>query len=294
MSDNLTNRSPKQAAPASKASPAVSQGASVDYIGENGLLICGVCHHPKQHRLQLSQLLGGETRLVGCLCQCEMERLEAEQQELRLAADRERVKRLRRQSLMDKAFWESRFELAIVDAGNQGAFHLARSYVERFSEMLQINRGILLYGSPGTGKTYLAACIANALLEQGVPVLMTSFVKLNQLPSQPMDDGGLLDAMNRARLLILDDLGAERSTDYSIERVYHVIDNRVRLGLPMILTTNLSLEEMKYQEDIRYQRIYDRLFQHCYLAEVTGVSRRLREAAKLYREMEQMSHNRRK
>ena len=73
-----------------------------------------------------------------------------------------------------------------------------------------------------------------------------------------------------------------------MERVYSFIDSRVRARLPLILTTNLSLRQMQETTDLRYQRIYDRVFQVCYPVEVTGTSRRKREAAKLYREMTEL------
>lgn len=58
--------------------------------------------------------------------------------------------------------------------------------------------------------------------------------------------------MNQSKLLIIDDLGAERGTDYSLERVYDIIDSRYRSNKPIILTTNLTMEQMKNCEDIRY------------------------------------------
>lgn len=265
--------------------------AEGDFIGDDGLLHCGKCRTKKQTRFRLPEQLGGAEKIVPCACQCEVKRREAEEAAAQRARDQERIARLRRKSLMDEMFRQSTFEHAKVDEYNQKPMHIARRYTERFSEMLEKNRGILFYGPPGTGKTYTAACIANALLDQGIPVMMTSFVKLNQIVTTSHstdDDESVLDAMNRARLLIIDDLGAERDTDYSVERVYSFIDNRVRAKLPLILTTNLSLRQMQETTDLRYQRIYDRVFQVCYPVEVTGTSRRKREAAKLYREMTEL------
>ena len=75
-------------------------------------------------------------------------------------------------------------------------------------------------------------------------------------------------------LLILDDLGAERSTDYALEQVYNIVDSRYRAGLPVIYTTNLTLEELKNPADMRYARIYDRVLEKCFPVEFRGVSRR--------------------
>ena len=100
------------------------------------------------------------------------------------------------------------------------------------------------------------------------------------------DESDIIRKLNRAKLVIFDDLGAERSTDYAIERVYNIVDSRYRSKLPMILTTNLTIEEMKQEEDIRYTRIYDRVFETCYPMQFTGPSLRKKEASRRFNEME--------
>lgn len=94
--------------------------------------------------------------------------------------------------------------------------------------------------------------------------------------------------MNSASLVILDDLGAERNTDYALEIVYNVIDSRYRSRKPMIITTNLTLSEMQNPPDIRYSRIYDRIFEVCYPVEFTGKSLRMKEAASRFDDMKSL------
>ena len=93
---------------------------------------------------------------------------------------------------------------------------------------------------------------------------MTSFIKILKEVGTFDDDNGKIEKMNQSKLLIIDDLGAEIGTDYSLERVYDIIDSRYRRNKPIILTTNLTMEQMKNCEDIRYNRIYDRIFEMCY------------------------------
>ena len=115
---------------------------------------------------------------------------------------------------------------------------------------------------------------------------MTSFVKLLEtMQGFSEDDGALIARLNRAKLLIIDDLGAERSTDFALEKVYDIVDSRYRAKLPIILTTNLSMTEMKESADIRYTRIYDRIFEMCYPMQFTGRSWRKAEAARRFDEM---------
>ena len=142
---------------------------------------------------------------------------------------------------------------------------------------------MLFWGDAGTGKSYTAAAIANELMERLQPVIMTSFVKLLQdMHGFDGDEGGYMIRLNRAKLLIIDDLGAERGTDYALEKVYDIIDSRYRSGKPAIFTTNLTMRQMKECADIRYNRIYDRIFEMCYPVKFDGLSWRKREAAERY------------
>ena len=112
--------------------------------------------------------------------------------------------------------------------------------------------GLLLWGDVGTGKSFFAGCVANALLDKGVPVLMTNFAKiLNSLTGiYPQDRNEFINSLNQYSLLIIDDLGVERNSEFALEQVFHVIDSRYRSMKPMIITTNLTLEELKHPEDL--------------------------------------------
>lgn len=255
-----------------------------DYEGEDGLLYCGKCHTRKQRRFSVPEFFGSGERIVPVMCDCAKAAFEAEEAEKKHRADMEVLSKLRRASLMDAMYEHSTFDTYRKTAENKRPFSIARQYTERFSEMLEKNRGLLFYGPPGTGKTHTAACVGNALLDKGISVLMTSFVKLNATAFAEEDES-VIQKMSRAKLLIIDDLGAERGSDFSLERVYNVIDSRSRAKLPMILTTNLSLQQMRETSDTRYWRIYDRVFQICFPVEFKGPSFRQREAKAMYNEM---------
>lgn len=256
-----------------------------DYIGEDGLLYCHKCNTPKQHRFAMPDFFGGGFRIVPTMCTCAKQAFESAEAERRHREDMQILETLRRNSLMDAMYRDSRFENCRITADNKRPLSVARQYSERFSEMMVKNRGLLFYGPPGTGKTHTAACIANYLMDKGTSVLMTSFVKLNATAFSGEDDETLIHRMQRAKLLIIDDLGAERGSDFSLERVYNIIDSRIRAKLPMILTTNLSLKQMRETNDTRYWRIYDRVFQICFPVEFKGVSFRQKEARSMADEM---------
>ena len=75
-------------------------------------------------------------------------------------------------------------------------------------------------------------------------------------------------------MLVIDDLGVERQSDFALEQVYTVIDERYKSGKPMIITTNIPLEELRNPADIRYSRIYDRILESCVPIQLGGPSRR--------------------
>lgn len=196
-----------------------------------------------------------------------------------------RIQRMRDASLMDAKYKHARFENFQVNANNRKAYNLARNYCQQFDRMFADNQGVIFYGPVGTGKSYTAACIGNELLDHNQSVIMTSFVKILQ-NIENQDEAGYIAMLNSAKLLILDDLGTERNTDYALEKVYNIIDSRSRTSKPMVLTTNLSLNDMLDVQDIRYKRIYDRIFETCFPVEVPGDSFRRVSAAQRYDRME--------
>ncbi len=161
----------------------------------------------------------------------------------------------------------------------------ARFYVEHWEDMKAGNIGYLLWGSVGTGKSYLAGCIANALMEQEIPVCMTNFAAiLNDLAASFAGRNEYISRLCSFPLLIIDDFGMERGTEYGLEQVYNVIDSRYRSGKPLIVTTNLTLEELQHPEDTAHARIYDRLLDMCAPVCFTGENfRRKRRTGKMER-----------
>ena len=190
----------------------------------------------------------------------------------------DRVRELASYSLVDERFHESTFDRFIASTPeDQRVLRICRNYVEHFDEMLAHNAGLIFYGSPGTGKTFAASCIANALMEKRVPVLVTSIVRLTANIFGD-DLNALLERMNTARLLVLDDFGAERNTEFKAEQIFTVIDARYAAKKPMIITTNLI--DFKTETDVRRKRVYDRIFEVCTPIKMDGESKRRAEGQK--------------
>lgn len=243
-----------------------------DFIGDDGLLHCGVCGTKKECIFPLSG------HYVPCICQCRKEEIAREEAEKKRQQELDRVKELASYSLVDERFHESTFDRFVAATPeDQRVLRICRNYVEHFDEMLANNAGLLFFGSPGTGKTFAASCIANALMEKRVPVLVTSIVRLTA-NTFGEDLNELLYRMNTARLLVLDDFGAERNTEFKAEQIFTVIDARYAAKKPMIITTNLT--DFKTETDVRRRRVYDRIFEVCTPIKMDGESKRRAEGQK--------------
>ena len=236
---------------------------------KDGLLYCGKCNTPKQCFVEVF----GTIRKPPCLCACKKAARDAEEEARRQREFADRVQRYRSIGFPESEM--SKWTFAADDGSNPKMTAAMQNYVQHFDEFRAQGKGLLLFGSVGTGKTFLAACAANALIDKGVPALVTNFSRIaNTLQGMFEGRQEYLDSLNKFPLLVLDDLSTERQTDYMLEMVYNVIDARYRAKLPLIVTTNLTREELQNADDIRYQRIFSRLFEMCTPIEIAGADRR--------------------
>ena len=230
-----------------------------EYLEENGLSYCSECRTPRQKRIHAV----GRTIEPRCMCACQTADYEKREQERKHREFLDIVERNRSVGLPDPGLRKHTFENDLGD--NPKQIEIAKRYVQHWDEFRNSSTGLLLWGDVGTGKSFIAGCIANALLDKGVPVLMTNFARLlNTLTDMYAGDrNAYIDSFKRYELLIIDDLGMERNSEFAREQVFSVIDSRYRSQLPMIVTTNLSLEELKDPTDLSRSRIYDRVMERC-------------------------------
>ena len=230
-----------------------------EYLNTDGLIYCSKCHTPRQKRIEVA----GRVIEPRCMCTCQTEDYDRREQERKHREFLGTVAKNRSIGLPDPGLRKHTFE---NDLGyNSKQIQMAKWYVQHWEEMQKNSTGLLLWGDVGTGKSFIAGCIANALLDKGVPVIMTNFARLlNKLTDMYAGDrNAYIDSFKRCPLVIIDDLGVERNSEFAREQVFSVIDSRYRSELPMIVTTNLPLEELQHPEDLSRSRIYDRVLERC-------------------------------
>lgn len=242
-----------------------------DRIGEDGLLVCGKCGTPKQRRIEVPFRDG--PMVVRCLCACE-EREAREREEREAREQAQAWATAKREECFDTAPALVSCTFESDDRKNPWVSAACERYADTFTT--GDPSGLLLYGDVGGGKTYMAAAIANRLIDRGFSPLQTDVGSVAIL----MESSFEMRQRNLERilghdLLVIDDIGAQRSTEYMMQHVYTLIDGCYRHGRPMVVTTNLDSERMaQLHASGPWNRILDRILEVCYPIKFVGNRRK--------------------
>jgi DNA replication protein DnaC len=166
---------------------------------------------------------------------------------------------------------------------SKAAVARVEEYVSELDQRLVSGRGLWLFGDTGTGKTTLAMLISKAALEAGNSVAIYSLPKLlarirRTYDTAPGGDSYLsfFERLTSVDLLHIDDLGAEKRSDWVLEQLYALINERYEEQRSILITTNLRHDEL---EDQIGARTVSRLSQMCDEVELAGHDRRFGQAA---------------
>lgn len=193
-------------------------------------------------------------------CECVVEREEAKIREAQNFAKKREIEKLFSISNLGERFSKSTFESFLDRNGSETAYKVAVKYVKTFKEWN--GESLLLWGEPGNGKTHLAAAIVNELSKKGYIVVFQSVPELLQRirstfnSENKENETQIMRALLECDLLILDDIGAEKTTEWVEEKLFNIIDGRYRKELPTLYTSNLEPKELKNQVG---KRSYDRM-----------------------------------
>ena len=252
-------------------------------VGADGLLHCSRCGGARQARISLLDV----ERIVPCVCPClEKKRTDEDEQQRRMEWALQ-LEQMRTEGFPER---ETRgFTFEADDGALPQITEAMRRYCDGFLEFKKDGKGLLLYGSVGTGKTFYAGCVVNELIERGYPCLLTSVTRIvTQLSGKAEGKQDFLDGLTRYSLVALDDLGVERDTEFVNETLSVVVDALYRGKIPMIITCNLSPAQIAKDEDGRRQRTFDRILERCHPIKIDGISRRKQTGRDSYAEMKKL------
>ncbi|MGL5151413.1 MAG: ATP-binding protein [Clostridium sp.] len=236
--------------------------AGLGQAGNDEIEVCKVCKEPLERNIELF----GQIKRVRKICSCTV-KIKAEKE--RIEREKERqiyLNRIVKNSLMDSRYKDATFQNWNYLRGNSKLFNVIQSYAEQYKRIKEDNIGLIIYGNPGCGKTYGVCCIANYLLAKGVPTICISIngildrIKSTYDPYGREEEESIIRSFSSADFLIIDDLGTELKNEWTSSRVYRIIDGRYRNNLPTIITTNLTLKDIRNRYD---ERVYDRIREMC-------------------------------
>lgn len=202
----------------------------------------------------------------------------------------ERIRKIVGESGMGERFLRRTFETFQVTKDNRKAYEMAKRYADNFDDLLPRRNGpepgrngLFIAGPKGTGKTHLAAAIANHLMRRGVPVICMTMIDLLErikrtFNREGVDESSVLDIYKTVPLLIIDDIGKEPATEWAVSTIYNIINGRYEAYLPIIVTTNYDDASLirrltpEHGDSMAAEAIVDRLREMCQGIVMSGES----------------------
>jgi len=230
---------------------------------------------------QVIELVGGFEFAEPCPCRREFWRQQEEQQQRQHLADMRKVlpERLRAATFA-------------ADDGKDPATAQLKRYADKFEELRADGQGLLLWGEVGTGKSWGAAAIINALIDKGFGPAFTSLPEILKMEQDFNNADYLVGSLYRKPLIVIDDLGTERGTAWANEKIYNFINTCNTRNIPLIITTNLHPTDLekasKESSDHDYARIYSRILERCYPIKINTVKRRAGNQVDNFHKMSEM------
>ena len=186
---------------------------------------------------------------------------------------RDVINSIYKDNYIGRKFQEMNFENFNINSNNEIAVKIAKDYTNKCINKRQ-SEGLIIMGESGLGKTHLAASIANRLIENDKIVLMGRLTSLLDMIKETFNDNTkseneLMELYSNIDMMIIDDLGTEKISQWALEKLYTIIENRNENKLPIIITTRFDKQRLierfsTSQDQQLVDAIISKLYQMCY------------------------------
>ena len=223
-------------------------------------ICCPICGKEKTWRK--GNILGSIIR-VPIMCQCEVDLEEEIKRKEEAKAKQERISRILALSNLGERFKNASFDSWIRNPVTDNCFNAIKAYADSFNK--NTHTGYCIYGRAGNGKSHLAAALVNTVIKRGYTAVFFEvpdlFTQIKATYNGEGDESKILRSLSICDLLVLDDAGAERPSEWVQEKFYQIINTRYKNNLPLVITTNTK--DMAGLEDVIGFRAYDRVLEMC-------------------------------
>ena len=246
-----------------------------EYIKDDDIY-CKKCNTPRTCM--------GLGRKVRCICQCQAAERDRQQEIDRQREKQRRIDRIKQTSLLGEKYKDVSF--SNTDTSNEDfnkIYIRCKKYCEVAYKVLEKGIGIYLFGTKGTGKSRLTACMANELMDNYYTVLFTNFSEISKYIRGTFNKSSeteydFLERLTSIDFLFIDDFGTELVTknDQDLwlqEKVFEVINKRYNNNKPIIFTSNYSLRQLIEERGVADKTI-DRINEMCEIMKLEGNSYR--------------------
>ena len=271
-------------------------------INKNNFIECEYCKN-KLYRKTIEWELYGTKRIIALdyeRCECndaqiywneyDLKKLRMQEEEKKLEIMQEfskRVARIIKNSKMSKRNLNYKFDNFAPNTSNKKVLDNLKNYSEKLVNGIE-KKGLILVGNNGVGKTHLACSIANKLIENGTPVIYGTLINLLAELRNSYDIDNNISEMEIIKLyenidlLIIDDLGKEKPSEWGLEKLFTIVNNRYENNLPVIITTNYNqnalVERLSLNGEIETAKsIISRLYEMCYLVKIDDIDHRIKK-----------------
>ena len=270
-------------------------------IDKNDYIECEYCKN-KLYRKTIDWNLYGTKRVMKLdyeRCNCkdaqkywneyDMKKLQMFEEEKKLRKMQEfanKVDKIIKNSKMSKRNLNYKFENFEVNSNNKKVYQSLKNYSEKLVNEVE-RKGLILVGNNGVGKTHLACSIANELIKNGIPIIYGTLINLLAELKNTYDvynnisEMKIIKLYEKVDLLIIDDLGKEKPSEWGLEKLFTIINSRYENNLPVIITTNYNqnslIDRLSINGEIETAKsIISRLYEMCYLVKIEDRDHRIK------------------